>query len=495
MYLNDKQDCIEDKQNNDKLDLMHKAITSTFGGNVNKEIKNARFYYNQFNNLYFIAQYKNVWVQIKIPKNRHMRDYSNEQTVVKNFKDYLFVKDGIIIKKWFPGVDLFQIKLTNKIVFSVLNCIKNFQSLNLKVKKFNWNKFKICDKKYHELLHKYKDDELVLSHNNIQKNNIIINKYGFVKMVDFEYASLNNKYFDLVSLYLYTGIDKNMIIEFFDLEEQKFYDFLYLINIHREAEYKKDYCNLTVNKNRVPETLNLYKSKNFYDNKYIVHKNHNQFDNRLMISDIKDFYFVPFYVYEDENKIIWKWLGNKSDFELNSRTIKILAKCMRTYHDSKVEFPSYILEEKINWYLDNINSSDLFNDIGPKDFIDQVCQWVKELKIDANCHNNLTLDNIMWGENQNIFIIDWSVAYKNCRFLDIALMFENLHVNNILEKFFWRAYGITKPKDFYKYKIISLFTEYLYNKVLNGNPQRAKSDAKRIKEILFEQRTTQEKQV
>ncbi|AZZ65354.1 hypothetical protein DMC14_000915 [Metamycoplasma phocicerebrale] len=493
MYLKEKEIYIEDKQNKEKINIMHETLISILGNDIDNKINHARFYYNEENNMYFIAQYKDIWVQIRIPKKTNMYDYETERKIIKNFKDYLFIKDGIIIKKWFPGADLFQIKLNSKVIYSILNCIKNFQSLNIEVKKFNWNKFRIYDKKYHELLHGYKDDELVLSHNNIQKHNIIINKYGFVKLVDFENSSLNNPYFDLVSLYLYAGLDKNTIIEFFDLNEQKFNDFIYLINTYREAEYKKDYCNLTINKNKTPETLNLYKSKNVYENKFIVHKSHNQFDNRLIIDKIKHFYFVPMHIYEDDNKVIWRWLNNNTNFEINSRTIKIIAKAMRTYHDSEVEFPSNILEQKVNWYLENINKKDLFLDIGAKDFIDEILSWIENLEIDANCHNNLNLSNILWGENQNIFIIDWSVAYKSSRFLDIALMFENLHVNSNLEAYFWKTYTISKPKDFYKYRIIVLFTEYLYSKILNGDLQRAKNNAKRIKEILVEEHIKQSK--
>ncbi|SGA02668.1 Uncharacterised protein [Mycoplasmopsis arginini] len=80
---------------------------------------------------------------------------------------------------------------------------------------------------------------------------------------------------------------------------------MYLVNTFREAEYKKDYRNLTINKDKAHELLNVYKTKtSTKHNKFIVHKQHNQFDNRLKINKIEHFYFVPTFVYEDENKII-----------------------------------------------------------------------------------------------------------------------------------------------------------------------------------------------
>lgn len=487
MYLKENK-IYNDDQNSEQIELMYQMITSTFGKELANKITHARFDFKEFDNIYFIAKYEETWVQIRIPKSKFVWEFENEYIVIKNFKDYLFVKDGIFIKKWFPGVDLFQLKLTNEIIYSILNCVKNFQFFNVDIKKFNWNKFKIFDKKYHELLHKYKDDELVLSHNDIQKHNIIVNKYGFVKLVDFDNVSLNSPYFDLVLLHINIGISKKIIIDFFNLNEEKFDDYMYLVNTFREAEYKKDYRNLTINKDKAHELLNVYKTKtSTKHNKFIVHKQHNQFDNRLKINKIEHFYFVPTFIYEDENKIIWRWLTRKDNFELNIRTIKILAKIMRMYHDSDVIFPDYILDEKVFWYLDNINKKDLFLEIGDNDFIEQIIEWIKNIKIDANCHNNLNLDSILWGDNQNIYLIDWSVAYRSSRFLDIALMFENFHVANFTEDLFWKTYGMNKPQDFYKYKLIALFTEYLYNKVLNNDNDRAKKLAKRIKQILVEQ--------
>lgn len=475
---------------------MYEVIQSTFGKEVVDKITHARFDFKESENTYFVAKYDNVWVQIRIPKNKYSADFENEHILIKKFKDYIFIKDGVFIKKWFPGFDLFQTKLTNAVIYSIFNCIKNFQSIKIDLKKFNWNKFKISDKKFHELLHKYKDEELVLSHNNIQKHNIIVNKYNFVKLVDFQNTSLNFPYYDYVLLYLNVGISKKMIIEFFDLDEEKFEDFLYLVNTFREAEYKKEYCNLTINKNKTHVLLNVYKAKTLSkNNRFIVHKQHNQFDNRLTIDKIESFYFVPTFIYEDDNKIIWRWINNKQTFEFNARSAKLLSKIMRIYHDSDVEFPSYILEEKVNWYLENINKKELFLEIGSNDFIEQIVDWIKNMKVDANCHNNLSSENILWGDNQNIYIIDWSVAYRSSRFLDIAFLFEKINVSTNNEEIFWRSYGYNKPKDFYKYRIISLFTEYLYCKVLNINESRAKFITSRIKQILEEENLSNNKRL
>ncbi|MDC8915387.1 hypothetical protein PR260_03250, partial [Metamycoplasma hyosynoviae] len=79
------------------------------------------------------------------------------------------------------------------------------------------------------------------------------------------------------------------------------------------------------------------------------------------------------------------------------------------------------------------------------------------------------------------------VAYRNNRFLDIAYMFENIGLGKSGEKQFWIYYGINEPQDFYKYRVISHFTAYLYNKILNGDYTMAGVNMQRITEILKDQ--------
>ncbi|MGX9357624.1 hypothetical protein ACWXVJ_00300 [Mycoplasma sp. 773] len=490
MYLEEKNNHIIDNSHLFEIERMFEMIRTTFDEEVAKRISHVRFYRHELNKTYFIAKYNNLWVQIRIPKHKFDAECENEFIVIKHFKDYIFAKDGIYIKKWFPGEDLFHIKFKKVTIYSIFNCVKSFHECNIEVQKFNWNKFIIQDKKYHELLHKYKDEEQVLSHNNIQKHNIIVNKYNFVKLVDMDSVSLNSPYFDFVLLHINIGIDKKMIIDYFNLDKDVFDDYIYLVNTYREAEYESDYRYLTINKDIIPESLNVYKTRtSIINNKFIVHKHHNQFDNRLKIKTIEDFYFVPTFIYEDENKIIWRWLTRKDKFQLTHRTIKILAKIMRTYHDSNVQFPNYILYEKIKWYLDNVNKKDLVIEIGSNDLISQIVNWIKEIEIDANCHNNLNFENILWDDNQGIYVIDWSIAYRSSRYLDIAFMFENLKVNKNIEEQFWRSYNKHKPLDFYRYRIMALFVHYLQNKVLNNDDKLVRNIANRIKEILIEDKS------
>lgn len=474
----------KNKKANSEIYEVYETIKNTFGQKVFEDISNIRPYYEDFHNKSYIGKINETWVQIRIPKNVIKIDHSNEEKIIKPFKDYLYVKNGIIIKKWFPGVDLFKLKIDEKVSNAILNCVKNFQNINIELERFDWLKYNITDKKYLELVEKYKDEPYVLSHNNLKRQNILVNKYGFIKLVDFEFATLNSRYTDPVSLHIFLGIEKELIIDFFDLDPAIFEDYIYMFKVYNETCYKEIYSNIKAPNSKVSESLSQYNNKDFsVPNRFIVQKIHNRFDNRLDTKLIENFYFVPICVYEDKDRIIWRWLNCPNTTSINSRQIKVLAKAMRTYHDSDVEFPSYILEEKIDWYVENIDKRQFNEDFDNQQMVEEIIKWVRQINPDANCHNNLNLDCIFFTDNLNLYIIDWSVAYRNSRFLDIALLFENTNTSKLIENIFWKTYDITPPKDFYKYRIIVHFTAYLYNRILNGDYTGAGINLNRIKEL------------
>lgn len=486
--MNLKEKNIVNEEHIEKIDAMYEKISTVFSSEVANNITQAKFQLTKNNNMYFIAKYLDTWVQIRIPSDGFLSLFENEYELAKTLNDYLFIKNGIFIKKWFPGSDLFQIGLESNLINPILNCLKKFQERNVEIKKFNWNKYNIKDKRYQKLVKKYSNDELVLSHNNIRKNNIIINKFGYIKLVDFEAVTLNSKYYDLVALYFNIGIDKKTIIDFFNLDKEKFNDYVYLFKRYKEAHYQDIYLNIKNIQKKMPSPHVFLKNNQTINNKFIVFKKHNKFNYHLNLSELENFYFVPTYIYEDENKIIWRWLNNKGNFELSLKSIKLIAKIMKTYHDSHVNFPDFVLDKYIKWLIKKTNIVDFKKEMDDFDLIKLIFLWLKQIKIDANCHNNLSFKNILWGENQNIYFIDWSLASKGSRFLDIAIMFENLNVNKVQKELFWAVYCNSKPIDFYKYQIIALFLIYLQNKQLKNHDEKNYLIIKKIKYVLIKNR-------
>ncbi|AWX69762.1 hypothetical protein DP065_02530 [[Mycoplasma] anseris] len=462
-----------------------KKVKETFGKKVSDELKQIKFFREGFHNHTYIGKYKDIWVQIRIPKNIVDINYDSEKKLVAQFKDYLFVQDGLIIKKWFPGQDLFKLEINDKIINSVFNCIMSFQKLSADINKFDWNAYKINDPKYHQILAKYKDEKLVITHNNLKRHNVLINKYGFIKLIDFEFASYNSRYVDPVSLHLFLGIDKQKIIDFFKLKEEKFDDYLYLLKTFSKATYNNVYAKIKTPENKISDSLLEWENRDYsISNRFIAQKYYNQFDNQLEIKEIEKFYFVPCCVYEDRDRIIWRWLNCSPTTMINSRQMKVLARALRNLHDSDAKFPKFILKEKIDYYFNQIPKDELNSDFeNNQELLDDIFSWIKNVKPDANCHNYLNLNNIYFTNNINIYIINWSRAYYSNRFIDIAILFEHINASKYLEQVFWRSYDMFEPKDFYKYRIIAYFAAYLYNKVLDGDYTQTGINIKKIKEI------------
>ncbi|AWX42895.1 Choline/ethanolamine kinase [Metamycoplasma cloacale] len=477
--------CTHKLNNQHQISELFKQIETIFGKEVAADLKQVRFFHEGFHNITYIGKLKDTWVQIRIPKNLVELDYKNEEQIVFMFKDYLYAKNGFIIKKWFPGQDLFKVNITQDIALSIFNCIRNFQKMNAKIDRFNWLTYDIKDQKYHDILNKYKDDKMVLSHNNIKRHNVLVNKYGFIKLIDFEFTAYNYEYVDPVYLHLFLGIEKEDIIKFFNLDSEKFDDFVYLIQTFNKAAYNHTYSKIKTPDNKISDSLLEFENRDYsIINRFIVQKYRNPFDNRLDLKTIENFYFVPCLVYEDNDRVIWRWLNCETTMCLNNRQIKAIARALRTLHDSDVEFPDYIFDKRIESYLSQIDINDLKNDFNDDKMLETIMQWVKEVKPDANCHNDLNLNNIFFTDTLNLYIINWAKACYNNRFLDIAYLFEHINSNRYLENSFWRAYEMAEPKNFYKYRILIHFNSYLYNKSSNGDYTQAGINIKKIKEIF-----------
>lgn len=463
-------------------------IKEIFGESVAKSISNVRFFHEGFHSKTYIGKLNNeTWVQIRVPKHNVEIDYSNEEAIASHFKNYLYIKDGYLIKRWFPGQDLFKLRLDDDTLQnSIMMSVASLQKLQVpQVSRFNWLAYNTTDQKYLDLVKKYENESLVLSHNNIKRHNVLVNKQGYIKLIDFEFAAYNSKYTDPVTLHLFLGFDKQQIIDFFNLDEEVFDDYVYLIKMFNQEAYKHTYAKLAGRSSKIYESLAKLQQKDYtISNRFIIQKYHNQFDNRLDLAELEQFYFVPSCIYEDNDRIIWKWLSCYPVENISIKQMKVLANALRVLHDSKVKFPSFILKEKVAWYMKNIDKDTLLKDIESQQRIDEVLSWIEKIEPDANCHNDLSLNNIFFTENHNLYIVDWSVAYYNNRLLDIAFMLENTDVNKIVETWFWKTYGMEKPKDFYKYQIIAHFVAYLYNRILTVDYTQAKININRIREIF-----------
>ena len=164
------------------------------------------------NKCYYFETTKNKKYLVRIGNKKVSR--INEKIFIdltKN-KDYLYYdsSSGNAIKKWIKGYNpsVEECRL-DKNFHRICKVIKSFQKVPFqKISRMstkNYYEFldvaKIEQKykdKYIEIIEKHKNDKMVLSHNDIRPSNILICKNS-IKLIDFEWSTLNFEYWDLAN--------------------------------------------------------------------------------------------------------------------------------------------------------------------------------------------------------------------------------------------------------------------------------------------------------
>lgn len=169
------------------------------------DISDLEFYYEGNHNKTYKGLMKNEPVQIRISKN-NIVNHSNE---IKFFNSgyggkVIYIDEFLMIRKWIDGkiLDNNSIDFLRKIRCSLEKQwslkIPNISSFNLNIA-----------------------DDIVLSHGDLRKKNIIVSEDDNIFLIDFEWINYNTKYFDLAHLFLYCSFKINDIVEVFGIEKGK----------------------------------------------------------------------------------------------------------------------------------------------------------------------------------------------------------------------------------------------------------------------------------
>ncbi|MDE5553413.1 MAG: phosphotransferase [Malacoplasma sp.] len=174
----------------------------------------------------FITKDQNKF-QVRLGGSNDVVNRNNEAQIIKALNDgfYLFLdKDGNAIKKWIEGdKPNFQSFNKKKLLKLLVNEIKRVHAIDISKSSIIkhdyfvfWKKAKLEEKhakKYQELYEKYKDLPLVLSHNDINPNNMIYNKsQKRIYLIDFEWGRINNAYWDYANFFR----ESNLKLKYFD---------------------------------------------------------------------------------------------------------------------------------------------------------------------------------------------------------------------------------------------------------------------------------------
>lgn len=181
-----------------------------------KKIKEIHFGYT--NKSFLITTNQKVKYQVRIAKNNKIIDRSVEYKISKLINNNQFVyrdEYGNMIKKWIEGYNpkfIFNKKqLLNKLIKAILEVHSN--DINkIDIPKHDYliyiddevkSKYQDWTNLYLKIIDKSKDLQLVLSHNDINPLNMIYTKHTKeIVLIDYEWARINNRYFDLSGFFI-----------------------------------------------------------------------------------------------------------------------------------------------------------------------------------------------------------------------------------------------------------------------------------------------------
>lgn len=231
------------KKTNQKLEELKSLLPPKIG----RQLLSAKPFYQGFHNYTYVCDWREGGkVQVRIPKNNHV-DWRTEAVWLGQRKDVYYYRKGVLVREWVEGEDLtLRLPLSLNEQRKIIECLKKFVSNNQgRIKKrFNWLTFWITDLTYFETLKRVAGEELVVSHGDLNPKNIILDKNGIYRFIDFEYVRLNSCYFDAVSLAINLQISSKLLIEKLGLEQGKFNDFVYLYKVftknwEKSVKYKE----------------------------------------------------------------------------------------------------------------------------------------------------------------------------------------------------------------------------------------------------------------
>ncbi|MEG0124140.1 MAG: hypothetical protein RSA87_02800 [Malacoplasma sp.] len=158
--------------------------------------------------------------QVRIAGPEQIVDRVNEKNILELIeeKNYLhYDKHGNVIKKWINGKNPTMLFKKKKIINLLLDQINILHSVNIKnaniVKHNSLSFFNLADwsgnekhrEKYLELLKSFSNISLVLSHNDLNLDNVVYLK-DKISLIDYEWGRINYYYWDIANFFRETNL-------------------------------------------------------------------------------------------------------------------------------------------------------------------------------------------------------------------------------------------------------------------------------------------------
>lgn len=212
-----------------------------FESNDIKKISKIHSGYTNFS--YKLVTKNNEIFQIRFSKENDLVDRLNEKNVIDlvGFKKYFLYldKSGNAIKQWIPGEILKPKNINEKFINLLLEKINLLHKTkyNNQILKHQYNDVidnKKVSKKYLSMYEKclniLNNQEWVLSHNDLNLQNMILSNHGLI-FIDYEWARINHPLWDIVNFVRETKLSEsliNMIISKLQIDHLTFNKMLYI---------------------------------------------------------------------------------------------------------------------------------------------------------------------------------------------------------------------------------------------------------------------------
>ena len=165
-----------------------------------------------------------------------IKGHFNKNFKVKTKKGLFHLKvfrnDSFELKEWINGKTIKT--WTEKNIMLVCNELMFLHKQTKNWDKMDYKKDKIKDLKYVTLLKKYKDEKWVSCHNDLNKDNVVINE-NKAFLIDFEFKRINNKYWEIANIFNEDSLNKRhfkLFLKYYKgLEKEKLNDFIYINKI------------------------------------------------------------------------------------------------------------------------------------------------------------------------------------------------------------------------------------------------------------------------
>lgn len=438
------------------------------------ELQNIELFYKGFHNTTYKAMYKGKQVQYRVPLNE-LADHSVEKEVLSKVPKTIFYEDGYFIREWSDSKTAEEVELNNSIQKAIINKVKEFHNLDVRVPKMDWFYYKKGSKKYQQLVQKYsKTCDLVTGHCDLGLKNILISKDNEVELIDFEWVRKVHPFFDAITLYLNGGFSKKLLQNEFKISSTEFSEMVYIAKKFREYAYEKIYSSKEFYKDAKPLSEG-YTNKSFVKNDiFMQQKIKNGFNHRISSKIFNKLDFVQPVIFENKDIVIRKFIKGPTPIFSNVNMRGDLAKVIAKLHKSKIKLPNNEIAKRIEHYVSKLQDHQKFNETFDKETQKIIIQNSMLLPNEVPSHNDLNRNNILCDINGNIKLIDLEYASMNSKYFDLAYHCADMDYDKNTEQDFLNKYSeythfSVVLEDYYRVKAIVCFYGISWSLTYNPN--------------------------